>query len=95
VIGRGYLRRDAAQARIEAQTRDLRDELRRTVVAAVDVRGFRPNRGGPMAVAKGTRLRSDDAIVLKYPDEFRPLTEPEIARTVTSWRNRWRAAAGL
>jgi hypothetical protein len=84
MIGRGFLRRDEARARIEARTRELRDELAGFVVAIGDFGGFGPNGGGPMAVAKGTRLRSDDEIVVKYADKFRLLTEPEIERTVAS-----------
>jgi hypothetical protein len=95
MIGRGYLPRGDAEARIDARTRDLRDELAGFVVAKVDFGGFRPNGGGPMAVPKGSRLRSDDQIVLKYPEKFRALTEPEIDRIVASWRRRWRDGAGL
>jgi hypothetical protein len=94
MTGRGYLRQRDAQARIEAQMRGLRRELAGCVIAAVDVAGFRPN-GGPMEIAKGTRVRSDDPIVRRYPAHFRPLTAPEVDRIVASWRRRWIAGAGL
>jgi hypothetical protein len=94
MIGRGYLRRGDAQARIEAQTRDLRRELAGYVIAAADFAGFRPN-GGPMEISKGTRVRSDDPIALRYPSRFRPLTAPEVDRIVASWRRRRIAGAGL
>jgi hypothetical protein len=93
-LGRGYLRRGQAEVRIEAQTRDLRDELAGLVIAAADFAGYRPE-GGPFAISKGARFPSDATVVLKYPDRFRPLTEPEIERIVASWRRRWRDGAGL
>jgi hypothetical protein len=93
-LGRGYLRRGPAEVRIEAQTRELREELAGLVIAAADFAGFRPE-GGPFAISKGARFPSDAPVVLKYPNKFRALTEPEVDRIVASWRRRWRAGAGL
>jgi hypothetical protein len=95
MMGRGYLPRAAAQARVEAGIQDLRVDLARFVVAIANFKGYRPNGGGAVTISKGTRVRSNESIVVKYPDKFRPLSEQEIERTVASWRRRWRAGAGL
>jgi hypothetical protein len=94
VIGRGFLRRGDAQARVEAEARELRKTLSRLCVAIESFDGYRPG-GGAISVPKGARLEADDPIVAKYGVKFRPLAEHEIERAVASWIRRRRDGAGL
>jgi hypothetical protein len=92
MIGRGFLRRDEAQARIAFEAREVRKALSRLRVAIESFDGYRPEGGGAISIPKGARLPADDAIVAKYRARFRPLAEDEIERAVASWIRRRRAA---